>query len=585
MQEQEKPSFVTRFKAIANRFWTDRELIVRSDGHVRYLKFSRTVQTILLLPGLVALGGAGYVGYQYVMQERVIANHKEDLSQSRLAYLDLMSEVAEYQHQFSTITRELESNQAYLLGVLEQNANLRKDLDIIQGKVKDTNLDRSQMAIVRETLKRRLDDFETDLNDATSENQNLETHVYVLRQRLETTETERDVVVEVRDALEDKIKSMRSEKRQLVENKRQLEDSLADLKNTLDIKETNIASLTESHDLLTEKFTKTDKALQDSTAKTTELSAKLLDTQTKLDESRQKNTQLLAQNDELSKDLTVSRKDLATAHGKALSVELALEKHETSLRTLIEERSVVEEDRQALTDKVAALETHLSDVHDSQTELLLKLAERTHKNLSYAEKSVAMAGLDVEQLLQTAISKRSAKGGPYVKALANLDMPKEYEQAVIRLGYEMERWETLQKLLQALPLAAPVDQYRLTSGFGKRVDPINRRPAFHYGLDFAASVKTAIYAPAQGKVTYAGWKGSYGRFVEIDHGFGLKTRYGHLHSINVKKGQKVSFRDRIARLGNSGRSTGPHLHYEVTLNGRPINPKKFLSAGRYVFKK
>jgi murein DD-endopeptidase MepM/ murein hydrolase activator NlpD len=146
------------------------------------------------------------------------------------------------------------------------------------------------------------------------------------------------------------------------------------------------------------------------------------------------------------------------------------------------------------------------------------------------------------------------------------------------------QWQGLQKLIRRLPLASPVDHYQMASRFGRRRDPINRRMAKHQGLDMAALNRTSIYAPAPGKVVYRGWKGRYGRFVEIDHGNGLRTRYGHLRRIYVKRGQKVPFRYKIGQVGSSGRSTGPHLHYEILVNRKAVDPMKFIKAGKNVFK-
>ena len=107
----------------------------------------------------------------------------------------------------------------------------------------------------------------------------------------------------------------------------------------------------------------------------------------------------------------------------------------------------------------------------------------------------------------------------------------------------------------------------------------------HNGVDLAGRRNSAIRATAPGKVVFAGWKGNYGRFVEIDHGNGFKSRYGHLNKTLVKKGQKVGHRAKIGLLGSTGRSTGPHVHYEVWFEKRALNPMKFIKAGRYVFKK
>ena len=122
------------------------------------------------------------------------------------------------------------------------------------------------------------------------------------------------------------------------------------------------------------------------------------------------------------------------------------------------------------------------------------------------------------------------------------------------------------------------------SGFGKRHDPINNRWSMHYGLDFGGAMKSPVYVTAPGTVVHVGWDSRFGNLVEIDHGAGIMTRYAHLNSILVKEGQKLGFHDTIGLLGNTGRTTGAHLHYEILFQGRPMDPMQFLEAGRYVFK-
>ncbi len=132
--------------------------------------------------------------------------------------------------------------------------------------------------------------------------------------------------------------------------------------------------------------------------------------------------------------------------------------------------------------------------------------------------------------------------------------------------------------------AAPLEQYRISSAFGPRKDPVNGRLSRHLGLDFRAKLGTPVLSTAPGEVVFAAWKGRYGRLVEIDHGHGIRTRYAHLHKILVKPGQAVGHRETIGLLGSSGRSTGPHVHYEVLVNGKRHDPMNFLKAGIYAFK-
>src|SRR5204863_52476 len=130
------------------------------------------------------------------------------------------------------------------------------------------------------------------------------------------------------------------------------------------------------------------------------------------------------------------------------------------------------------------------------------------------------------------------------------------------------------------PSGKPViGEVEFTSGFGVRSDPFLGRPAMHTGLDFRAATGDPVRVTANGKVVSSGWQGGYGRMVEVDHGNGLSTRYGHLSAINVKVGDTIKIGQVIGAVGSTGRSTGPHLHYETRIDGDAVDPQKFLRAG------
>jgi murein DD-endopeptidase MepM/ murein hydrolase activator NlpD len=135
-----------------------------------------------------------------------------------------------------------------------------------------------------------------------------------------------------------------------------------------------------------------------------------------------------------------------------------------------------------------------------------------------------------------------------------------------------------EEMLKAIPAIQPVnnkDLKKMASGFGWRIDPIYRTRRFHAGMDFAAATGTDIYATGNGTVIAAGWQQGYGNCVQISHGFGYLTLYGHMHRIKVRKGQKVTRGEVIGEVGNTGKSTGPHLHYEVHLHGKVMNPHHY----------
>lgn len=133
--------------------------------------------------------------------------------------------------------------------------------------------------------------------------------------------------------------------------------------------------------------------------------------------------------------------------------------------------------------------------------------------------------------------------------------------------------------LMAIPSRQPVDHGRVGSPFGNRYDPFNRRLAFHSGVDFALPTGSPVYAAAGGRVSAAGVFGGYGKRVDVNHGNGLVTRYAHLSAINVKVGQVVTPGQSIGAVGSTGRSTGPHLHFEVLKEGAHVDPERFLALG------
>jgi murein DD-endopeptidase MepM/ murein hydrolase activator NlpD len=151
------------------------------------------------------------------------------------------------------------------------------------------------------------------------------------------------------------------------------------------------------------------------------------------------------------------------------------------------------------------------------------------------------------------------------------------------LKNDVKYMSNLENKINALPLSTPLSGYYVSSNFGKRRNPVTRRRTIHVGLDMAGTYKTPIYSTAKGTVVFAGYKGSYGKLVKIKHDSGIYTYYGHLNKIKVKPGDKVKRGQVIGNQGNTGRSTGQHLHYEVRLNGEPYNPKNFLRTGTKLF--
>ncbi len=174
-------------------------------------------------------------------------------------------------------------------------------------------------------------------------------------------------------------------------------------------------------------------------------------------------------------------------------------------------------------------------------------------------------------------SEFDGAGGPYIP-LAKAD---DFASRTLRAELLLDAVQRVQSLTGRMPLIAPVAGRR-SSSFGSRIDPFNSAPAFHAGLDYAAPRGTPVKATAGGTVRSAGRKGGYGIMVEIDHGAGLTTRYAHLSEALVSRGERVAPGQFIGKVGSTGRSTGPHLHYETRKNGKATDPAIFLRAGRKI---
>ena len=175
---------------------------------------------------------------------------------------------------------------------------------------------------------------------------------------------------------------------------------------------------------------------------------------------------------------------------------------------------------------------------------------------------------------------KSAVGGPFVPVKPPRPGASEFDRQLYRINLARAHIDRFRHTLLAVPVRKPVTgEVDMSSPFGVRADPFNGRPAMHTGLDMRGEIGEPVHATANGRVSIAGREGGYGNMVEIDHGNGFSTRYGHLSEIDVKIGQPVRIGQVIGKIGSTGRSTGPHLHYETRINHEPVNPQKFLRAG------
>jgi murein DD-endopeptidase MepM/ murein hydrolase activator NlpD len=223
------------------------------------------------------------------------------------------------------------------------------------------------------------------------------------------------------------------------------------------------------------------------------------------------------------------------------------------------------------------LQTSLDQVERRQMAALSSAEESVESRVRRMRGVITDLGLDMSQLERA--TPRSAMGGPFVPVKLPADAG-AFERQLNRINITRAQMQRLNATLALVPYRKPViGEVEFTSGFGVRTDPFLGRPAMHTGLDFRAAMGDPVRVTANGKVVSSGWAGGYGRMVEIDHGNGLSTRYGHLSEINVKVGETVKIGQVIGAVGSTGRSTGPHLHYETRIDGDAVDPQKFLRAG------
>ncbi|SMX58742.1 putative metalloendopeptidase [Bradyrhizobium sp. ORS 285] len=219
----------------------------------------------------------------------------------------------------------------------------------------------------------------------------------------------------------------------------------------------------------------------------------------------------------------------------------------------------------------------LDQVEARQVAMLASAEETLESKLRRMRGVITDLGLDMGQL--EAAAPKGGMGGPFVPVKLGAESG-PFERQLYRISITRAQVDKMNRTLSLVPYRKPViGEVEFTSGFGVRSDPFLGRPAMHTGLDFRAATGDPVRVTANGKVVNAGWAGGYGRMVEVDHGNGLSTRYGHLSEINVKIGQQVKIGDIIGEVGSTGRSTGPHLHYETRIDGEAVDPQKFLRAG------
>jgi murein DD-endopeptidase MepM/ murein hydrolase activator NlpD len=246
-------------------------------------------------------------------------------------------------------------------------------------------------------------------------------------------------------------------------------------------------------------------------------------------------------------------------------------------------------DSDTLQRRVNQLTGELDRLRESHGAFLRHSADLTALRIGELEKTLASVGVNAKAAVALVGDGHFGRGGPFIaaplrdSALSRAAIPDDFNPISL-FNSHADRLDSLANVLKSLPLASPLAEYEMTSPFGSRNDPINAMTGIHEGVDLGAASGTPVTATGDGQVVWAGWRDRYGNMVEIDHGNGLKTRYAHLSKISVLLGVHVGRGAVVGLVGETGRTTGPHLHYEVRMAEQATNPMKFIAAGQNVLK-
>jgi murein DD-endopeptidase MepM/ murein hydrolase activator NlpD len=470
-------------RALRERWFPERQIILREPDRAHALRLSPRFQiTLAAALALGALWSAG-VTVGYLVDWGSAARAVAEAGRLRAAYGDLIDDVAQQNSKVLDVTQDLEHYRSYLLTLLEQNGNLRRDLRSFADHVAGADGEIQRDAAAEQALRGQLADLARDLGGVGRRNELLQSDVEALRRSLEGGD-QRARVAAARASLD-------------------------------------------------HRMARLEQDASGAATRTQELERALIAKQQLVDEAQSARRQAIRERDQLS---------------------LKLNDAEQRLRAAARE-------------------------HD---QALARLSEQTRSTITEVERIVNAVGLDTKRLvpLRADARRKPSRGGPFVPWSARRAAPEKQSEATTQaLHSDIARLADLQQLLRVLPLAPPIkDEFSITSTFGYRIDPFNNLAAFHEGVDMQAPLRTRVLAPAPGKVVFAGWHASYGRTVEIDHGYGIRTRYAHLDRIAVHEGADVPSGYEIGLLGASGRTSGNHLHYEVLVDGRPRNPVSFMRA-------
>ncbi|MCK5622532.1 MAG: peptidoglycan DD-metalloendopeptidase family protein [Alphaproteobacteria bacterium] len=564
-----------------SRIFRERELLIRSDGEVRFLRVSARMQ-MAVAAGLI--GGTIWAATAVpvtITQFLTNSTNESQIFEAKLAYADLLDEVTEYQNTVGDVTSALSESRLQIESQLAEAREMERQL---AGAGETLAGPRAVVANSREVLQGHLDQVNGSLASIANDGEELESMLAKIRSDLAGSDDGRQLVERARARLKERAEGLETRLASVVDKNLKVEELNAALSTNVQVTAAERDGLVKQRDNLRGNI----KSLEADVAALVEERRMLEENRDELTASlasvRSENDNLSGERLSLQEQVAALDSELIMTRSKQDEVKADLRDAARSLQAVTGDSTVLGDTPHALRLQIDGLLADLTNQQAMEDAVLQRATDRAAGSVQEIEKIVAMSGLNIDKLLRRVESDGIGQGGPFIAASTDLPGDEELGETMLSLDNNMTRWESLKEVLRALPLSLPVDYYRLTSKYGGRIDPVNKKRSKHNGIDMAGAMNTSVYAPGPGIVVYSGTKGRYGNVVEIDHGFGIVTRFAHLNKTLVEVGDVVGHRQRVALLGNSGRSTGPHLHYEVRFDGRPMDPMKFIKAGRYVFK-
>jgi murein DD-endopeptidase MepM/ murein hydrolase activator NlpD len=388
-----------------------------------------------------------------------------------------------------------------------------------------------QLSIV--SITRNLKNTQSYLRRLFDQNDGLKVTLYSTEAELKLTQTERDRIADGRRALSNQFDLVGKEVRRMTSKNNALESHINNLRGHLEIVQAQKAEIAAERRAMGDRLWKLSNDLQGS----------------------------IMRSEHLEATISLLRSDL---------------------RNLMISNVSVTAENDVLRNQAVSLESSRYNQAERHRARVEAISNRALKNINALEAVLSHTGLKLQNIVPLPKGTIMGQGGPFIPYHPDMRQSAETTSQEEELGMRIDRWEQLRDVVATMPLMGPIDGGYVSSRFGRRKDPISKGWALHNGLDIGGVYKTKVYSTAPGTVVFAGRRAYYGRVIDVEHKNGLLTRYAHLYKINVKRGQKVGLGEKIGLLGSSGRSTGPHVHYEIRHLDKALNPWKFLRATKNV---